>query len=267
MSRFRVIDAFADRPFAGNPAAVLVLDGPYDDAWAQRVAAEFNLAETAFVVPADGDTADYELRWFTPAVEVALCGHATLAAAHALVEDAASGPIRFATRSSGVLTVTPREGRLWMDFPANVPTAESFDGLPEALGAAPVWTGTAGTCDILVEVADERTVRGLTPDLAALAGFECRGVIVTARADEGSPDAFVSRFFAPRVGVPEDPVTGSAHTVLAPYWAKHLGRTSFSAFQCSRRGGRLYLETPTAAPDRVFIGGSAVTVSEGELRA
>ncbi|MBB6174211.1 PhzF family phenazine biosynthesis protein [Nocardiopsis mwathae] len=265
MSRFRVIDAFTDRPFAGNPAAVMLLDGPYDEAWAQQVAAEFNLSETAFIVP-DGDTADYALRWFTPSVEVALCGHATLAAAHALVEDGVDGPIRFATRSSGVLTVTPREGRLWMDFPANTPTPERFEGLAEALGAAPVWTGTAGTCDILVEVADARTVRGITPDMAALSALDCRGVIVTARADEGSPDACVSRFFAPRVGVPEDPVTGSAHTVIAPYWARRLKQNAFTAFQCSARGGRLYLEMPPAAPDRVFIGGSAVTVSEGDLR-
>ncbi|GAB3206340.1 PhzF family phenazine biosynthesis protein [Marinactinospora thermotolerans] len=267
MPRFRVVDAFTDQPFGGNPAAVLVLDEPYEDSWAQRVAAEFNLSETAFLRPLDGDGADYELRWFTPRTEVALCGHATLASAHALLEDGVSGPIRFATRHSGTLTVTHRDGRLWMDFPVNPAEAVAEpEGLADALGVRPLRVSSGRTDDIVVEVADEQTVRGLTPDLTALRAMPCRGVTVTALADPDRPYAFVSRFFAPRVGVPEDPVTGSAHTVLAPYWAERIGRTSFDAFQCSARGGLLSIELPAGAPDRVHIGGGAVTVSEGELR-
>ncbi|WP_026123796.1 PhzF family phenazine biosynthesis protein [Nocardiopsis chromatogenes] len=266
MTRFRVVDAFTDRPFSGNPAAVLVLDGPYDDRWAQRVAAEFNLSETAFLIPDGGPAADYGLRWFTPVVEEALCGHATLAAAHALVEDGAVGPIRFSTRWNGVLTVERRDGRLWMDFPANPPQeAPVPDGLAEALGAGIVRAGTAGTGDLLVELDDESAVRALDPVPARLGGYAERGVIATARADEGRPYAFVSRFFAPGVGVDEDPVTGSAHTVLAPYWAERLGGAAFEALQCSARTGRLSVELPPEAPGRVRIGGSAVTVSEGHF--
>ncbi|WP_067964430.1 PhzF family phenazine biosynthesis protein [Nocardiopsis trehalosi] len=266
MTRFRVVDAFADRPFTGNPAAVLVLDGGYDDAWAQAVAAEFALSETAFAEPHPGPDADYRLRWFTPATEVDLCGHATLATAHALAEDGAAGPLRFATRS-GVLTVTPADHRLWMDFPAHPPVAaDPPAGLAAALGAAPRWAGTAGTGDLLAELDSERAVRHLAPDPAALAALPGRGVIATARADDGAPYAVVSRFFAPNVGVPEDPVTGSAHTVLAPYWADRLGRTAFTARQCSARGGLVDVDLPAGTPGRVRIGGTAVTVSEGVLR-
>ncbi|MDA2806420.1 PhzF family phenazine biosynthesis protein [Nocardiopsis suaedae] len=266
MTRFRVVDAFTDRPFSGNPAAVVVLDGPCDDRWAQQVAAEFNLSETAFLTPDGGAGADYGLRWFTPSVEVELCGHATLAAAHALAEDGVEGPIRFSTRWSGVLTVERRLGRLWMDFPAHPPQeAPVPDGLAGALGAGIVRAGTAGTGDLIVELAEESAVRGLDPVPARLGGYAERGVIVTARADEGRPYAFVSRFFATDVGVDEDPVTGSAHTVLAPYWAERLGGTAFEALQCSARGGRLSVGLPPEAPGRVHIGGSAVTVSEGHL--
>ncbi|WP_017595429.1 PhzF family phenazine biosynthesis protein [Nocardiopsis potens] len=268
MTRFRVVDAFTDRAFSGNPAAVLVLDEPCADGRAQRVAAEFNLSETAFAVRLPpGSAADYELRWFTPAVEVDLCGHATLATAHALAEDGVRGEVRFATRSSGVLTVAERGGVLWMDFPANPPApVEVPDGLAAALGAEPVRAAAAGTGDLLVELESEDAVRGLDPDIAGLGAFAERGVVPTAPAAPGRPYAFASRFFGPNVGVPEDPVTGSAHTALAPYWAERLGRTAFDAVQCSARGGLLSLELPAGAPGRVRIGGTAVTVSEGELR-
>ena len=260
MPEYHVIDAFTDRPLAGNPAAVLILDGAYDDAWAQGVAAEFNLSETAFARPIDDPGADYELRWFTPAVEIDLCGHATLATAHALTELEVPGPYRFATRS-GVLTVTERDGRLWMDFPAKPPVpVRAPEGLAGALGAEPLWVGVGGTDDLLVEVADEAAVRGLAPDIAALARVPYHLVIVTARAHGG--DDFVSRVFAPRVGVPEDPVTGRAHTVLAPFWAGRLGRRELSAHQASARGGDLLLEW---RGDRVLIGGRAVSVARGEL--
>ncbi|MFC7326155.1 PhzF family phenazine biosynthesis protein [Marinactinospora rubrisoli] len=274
MPSFRVVDAFTDRPFAGNPAAVLVLDGGYDPAWAQRVAAEFNLSETAFLRPADDPGAHYELRWFTPVTEVSLCGHATLAAAHVLFEEGAkrvadpAGPIRFRTLHSGVLTVRRRDGLLWMDFPAHPPVATDVpEGLERVLGAPPVRTALGGTGDLLVEVAGESVLRGLTPDIPGLGAFAERGVIVTAAATAGATHAFASRFFAPNAGVPEDPVTGSAHTVLAPYWAERLGRRAFEAVQCSARTGRLWLDLPTDPPGRVRIGGAAVTVTRGELLA
>ncbi|MFL1428607.1 MULTISPECIES: PhzF family phenazine biosynthesis protein [unclassified Nocardiopsis] len=261
MPEYRVIDAFTDRPLAGNPAAVLVLEDAYDDAWAQGVAAEFNLSETAFARPVDVPDADYELRWFTPTVEVELCGHATLATAHALTELGVPGPYRFTTRS-GVLTVVERDGRLWMDFPSLPPQPiEAPEGLAGILGAEPLWVGVGGTRDLLVEVADEKTVRGVAPDLAAVARLPYRTLMPTARADADGVD-FVSRVFGPRVGVPEDPVTGSAHTVLAPFWAERLGRTELSAHQASARGGDLLLEH---RGDRVLIGGHAVSVARGEL--
>ncbi|CAL9407689.1 putative isomerase YddE [Nocardiopsis dassonvillei] len=261
MPEYRVIDAFTDRPLAGNPAAVLILGEAYDDAWAQGVAAEFNLSETAFARPVDDPDADYELRWFTPVVEVELCGHATLATAHALAESGVPGPYRFTTRS-GVLTVSERDGRMWMDFPAGpaVP-AEAPEGLAGMLGTEPLWVGVGGTGDLLVEVADEAAVRAVEPDFAAIARLPYRTVMPTARARPGGPD-FVSRVFGPRVGVPEDPVTGSAHTVLAPFWAERLGRRELSAHQASARGGDLLLE---CRGDRVLIGGHAVSVARGEL--
>ncbi|PRX97826.1 PhzF family phenazine biosynthesis protein [Allonocardiopsis opalescens] len=267
MPRFRVIDAFTDRPFQGNPAAVLVLAEPCDDGWAQRVAAEFNLSETAFAVPLDGDPgADYSLRWFTPAAEVDLCGHATLATAHALAEDGVPGPVRFRTRS-GVLTVAAEDGRLWLDFPANPPRPVEEPALAAALGGAPVWTGHSAVGDFLVEYRTEAEVRALAPDMARLAALPDRGVIVTAAADPGRPYAYVCRVFAPNVGIPEDPVTGSAQTALAPYWAPRLGADAFAAHQCSRRGGHLALRLPADSPGRVLIGGTAVTVTEGTLHA
>lgn len=265
MNEYRVVDAFTERPGGGNPAAVLLLDTSYTDSWAQLVAAEFNLSETAFArrLPADAD-ADYELRWFTPTVEVALCGHATLATAHVLAEDGGSGPVRFTTRQSGVLTVRESAGMCWMDFPTNAPTEITPPaGLSRALGAEPRWTGTAATGDLLALLESEEVVRGMDP--ASTGQHTERGVIVTAPAQPGRPYAFVSRFFAPNAGIPEDPVTGSAHTVLAPFWARELGSTAFSGRQCSARGGTVFLELPEDAAGRVRIGGNAVTVATGQV--
>ncbi|MBV9775174.1 MAG: PhzF family phenazine biosynthesis protein [Gemmatimonadetes bacterium] len=255
------VDAFTDRPFAGNPAAVCILPGPADERWMRDVAREMNLSETAFLHP-QGD-GEWALRWFTPEVEVDLCGHATLASSHVLWEDGHLAPgaeARFHTRS-GLLTAR-REGEwISMDFPAK-PETESTppEGLVRALGAEPTYVGRSHF-DLLVEVDSEATVRGLRPDMGALRGVEARGVIVTSRADTSGYD-FVSRFFAPGVGVDEDPVTGSAHCVLAPYWARRLGRDELVGFQASARGGAVRVR---AAGERVLLGGQAVTVLRGEL--
>jgi predicted PhzF superfamily epimerase YddE/YHI9 len=256
------VDAFTDRAFAGNPAAVCVLAGPAPAPWMQAVAREMNLSETAFLHPeSDG----WRLRWFTPALEVDLCGHATLASAHVLWTTqalAAGAEARFLTRS-GVLTAAQRGDWIELDFPS-LPVApmRSFDGIDAALGAEIVHAGRSRD-DVLVEVASEPIVRGLTPDFALLRRVDARGVIVTARADGGEFD-FVSRFFAPAVGVDEDPVTGSAHCALAPYWSVKLGKRDLVAYQASARGGVLRLR---AAGERVRIAGRAVTVLHGELLA
>ena len=255
-----VVDAFAAERFHGNPAAVCLLDSPPSVEWMQAVAAEMNLSETAFVV-SRGD--GWGLRWFTPTVEVALCGHATLASAHVLwdrglvTDDQA---IRFHTERSGVLVCERQGDRIAMDFPASPVTAlPAPAGLAKMLGVEPVWVGRS-EFDLLCELADAVAVRELRPDLAALATLPFRGVIVTARGEEGFD--CVSRFFAPGVGVPEDPVTGSVHCALAPYWAARLGRTELRGWQASRRGGEVRM---TLAGDRVWLGGTAVTVWQGEL--
>jgi PhzF family phenazine biosynthesis protein len=262
--RVYVVDAFTDRPFAGNPAAVCPLTGPADPGWMQRVAAEFNLSETAFPRPIDTAEADFELRWFTPAVEVALCGHATLGAAHVLYETGAvpgDRPIRFQTLRSGVLTVRREEDLLAMDFPAVPPyRIDPPEGLAEALGAVPVWTGRNAQNDVLAVLPDAGTVRALNPDQRALGRIDARGICVTAPDEEYD---FVSRFFGPRVGVEEDPVTGSAHCMLAPYWAERLRRTEMVAYQASARGGQVRV---SARGDRVVLRGGAVTVIDGTLR-
>lgn len=258
--RITQVDAFTNRPFAGNPAAVCILPKAADPAWMLNVAREMNLAETAFLVRrSDG----YDLRWFTPAVEVDLCGHATLASAHVLWEDGHlehSEQARFHTKS-GVLTAERRDSWIELDFPATAaaPTAAP-PGLIEAVGATPQFVGRS-RFDYLVEVADEATVRNLAPNFDALARVEARGVIVTSRGRAGQYD-FVSRFFAPQSGVPEDPVTGSAHCALAPYWGAKLGKQELVAFQASSRGGELRLRL---AGDRVRLGGQAVTVLRCEL--
>jgi predicted PhzF superfamily epimerase YddE/YHI9 len=255
------IDAFTDRPFAGNPAAVCLLQEEADPAWMQAVAAEMNLSETAFLVPRGQS---FGLRWFTPRVEVDLCGHATLAAAHALWETHVLDPrqeAHFSTKSGKLAVRRLADGWLELDFPA-LPAAPAAPpaGLLEALGVEASYVGRS-RFDYLVEVADAGLVRGLAPDLPRLARVDCRGAIVTAPADEPGAD-FVSRFFAPAVGVDEDPVTGSAHCVLAPHWAARLGRDRLDALQVSARGGRL---RTALAGDRVRIAGQAVTVLRGEL--
>lgn len=260
------IDAFTDRPFSGNPAAVCLLNAPAEAEWMQAVAREMNLSETAFVV-SRGD-GDFALRWFTPAVEVELCGHATLASAHALWSTGRLAPGRTARfhTLSGLLTAEEAgDGLIELDFPArNATPAEPPTGLAEALRLPAVDLRQVGRSryDVLVELPGERTVRELAPDLALLGAVEARGVIVTAKADAGSRYDFVSRFFAPRVGVDEDPVTGSAHTTLATFWSERLGKSDLLAYQASARGGEIRLRL---GGDRVRLGGRAVTVLSGEL--
>jgi len=266
------VDAFTDRPFAGNPAAICLLDGPADPAWMQSVAAEVNQSETAFLEPladgaVEGDGPAWRLRWFTPVCEVELCGHATLAAAHHLLTDhgvdPGRSPLRFVSLS-GVLTARPTGGGwIELDFPVDQPVeAEPPAGLLDALGVPSALTVARGRTDWLVEVPSSDDVRGATPDLVALGRLPevGRGVILTAVGD-GLHDV-VSRFFAPRAGIPEDPVTGSAHTTLAPFWAERLGKTDLLAHQASARGG---LVKVTLRGDRVLLGGQAVTVLRGEL--
>ena len=255
-----VVDAFTDRPFAGNPAAVCVLDRAADDGWMQQVAREMNLAETAFLAPEAGV---YRLRWFTPAVEVQLCGHATLASAHWLWESGAVAPseaITFETRSGRLLAM--KQGTwIALDFPAKPDTpADVPPALARALGATPVAFGLS-QFDALAELASEEAVRTLIPDIGAIAALPYRGLIVTARAASAGLD-FVSRFFAPAVGVPEDPVTGSAHCVLGPYWRRRLMKDDFLAYQASPRGGVVKVGV---RGDRVLLGGQAVTVWKGQL--
>ena len=249
------VDAFADAPFEGNPAAVCFPPDDVDDAWLANVAAEMNLSETAFLWPA-GDA--WRLRWLTPAVEVDLCGHATLAAAHVIFERDGGQTLRFDTRSGRLFARRAGEA-IELDFPATVPSAaEAPPGLFAALGAE-------GPClrsrfDVMVVLPSTEAVRLLAPDLRALRAVDARGVIVTA-AGEGELD-FVSRFFAPAAGVDEDPVTGSAHCALGPYWAERLGRESLRARQLSARGGAMRVEVDG---ERVRLRGRAVTVLRGDL--
>ena len=258
------VDAFADGPFTGNPAAVCVLsgDGSPTDAWMAAVAAEMNLSETAFVQARDDG--DWDLRWFTPKVEVDLCGHATLATAHVLWTEGRSDEDRLAFHTrSGVLTASRGGDLMELDFPALANEAvDPPDGLAAALGVVPVATSRT-VHDLLAELPDADAVRTLTPDFAAIAAIDARAVVVTARSDDVDYD-FVSRCFGPRVGINEDPVTGSAHCALATYWAERLGRTEFRAYQASARGGALRV---TLAGDRVRLGGTAVTITRGELVA
>lgn len=255
-----IIDAFAERGWRGNPAAVCLLDDDRPADWMQTVANEMNLSETAFLRPCEGG---FSLRWFTPEVEVDLCGHATLASAHALWTAnriSPSTPARFHTRS-GWLTATSQADLIRLDFPsmaAEVATPPSI--LTEALGAPAVWIGFNGM-DYLVELEDAAAVRRLSPDLGKLATLSGRGAIVTARSDHAEFD-FVSRFFAPGAGVSEDPVTGSAHCALAPFWAPRLGKKEMVGFQASRRGGVVHVRL---ADDRVYLSGRAKMVVRGEL--
>jgi PhzF family phenazine biosynthesis protein len=254
------VDAFTDRGFAGNPAAVCLLDGPRDAGWMQQLAAEMNLAETAFVVREPGG---FGLRWFTPAVEIDLCGHATLATAHVLWSDGQvpdGESIEFHTRS-GTLGASRRNGMIELDFPAE-PAVEvtAPAGLAEALGTPLLWTGR-NRMDYIVEVAGERELRGIVPDQAAVEKLDARGLIVTCQG-AGTAYDFLSRFFAPQSGIAEDPVTGSAHCCLGPFWAARLHRTSLTGFQASSRGGEVRVTVNGA---RVMLGGRAVTVYRGTL--
>ncbi|HEY6066416.1 MAG TPA: PhzF family phenazine biosynthesis protein [Thermoanaerobaculia bacterium] len=254
------VDAFTSKPFAGNPAGVCVLPEERDEAWMQDVAKEMNLAETAFLVPRpDG----WGLRWFTPAAEVDLCGHATLASAHVLWETGLvpqTETARFHTKS-GLLTAVRRGDWIELDFPATPDErVDAPAGLVESLGASPRYIGRS-IFDYLVELGGEDSVRSVRPDFRGLARLGTRGVIVTARSADPAFD-FVSRYFAPSYGIDEDPVTGSAHCALAPYWSRQLGKTSFRARQLSARGGELKVEL---RGDRVGLGGQAVTVLRAEL--
>ncbi|MFQ5779037.1 MAG: PhzF family phenazine biosynthesis protein [Terriglobia bacterium] len=254
------VDAFTSKPFAGNPAAICLLPEPRSEDWMRSVAGEMNLSETAFLLrQADG----FKLRWFTPKVEAELCGHATLASAHALWEWGeleAGAQARFHTRS-GLLTAERKGDWIELNFPAErEQPAPAPPELARALGAQPTYVGK-NRMDYLVEVESEEVVRALRPDFALLERVAARGVIVTSRSASSEFD-FVSRFFGPQSGVPEDPVTGSAHCCLGPYWQKKLNKGEFVAYQASARGGlvRVRLEG-----DRVRLGGQAVTVLRGEL--
>lgn len=253
------VDAFTTRRFAGNPAAVIRLERFLPDAVLQEIAAENNLAETAFLVAQDGD---YALRWFTPAVEVPLCGHATLASAAVVMQklEPERRQVVFHT-ASGALSVQRTDSGYVMDFPAR-PTAAipAPPGLAAALGATPLEV-EAQEHNYLALLADVRTLRALSPDFAALARLERGGIIVTAK-DSGQPYDFISRYFAPAKGIPEDPVTGSAHCSLVPFWARRLGKTRLNAFQASPRGGELQCRL---SGERVELAGSCVFYLEGTV--
>jgi PhzF family phenazine biosynthesis protein len=254
------VDAFTDRPFTGNPAAVCLLPAARDELWMQNVAREMNLSETAFL---HREPDGWRLRWFTPAVEVALCGHATLASAHVLWETGQLAPAetaRFHTKS-GLLTAERTGSGIELNFPAKLARASDAPaGLAESLVVDPIWVGRSAF-DYLVEVASAAEVRALKPDFRKLGELPVRGVIVTSRSDQPGFD-FVSRFFAPASGVNEDPATGSAHCTLGPFWQERLNKSEFTAYQASARGGVLKVRV---ANDRVFLGGQAVTVLRGEL--
>ena len=256
---FHQIDAFAGRPFTGNPAAVMLLESALDDATCQAIAAENNIAETAFLVSRSDGVADYDLRWFTPTVEVALCGHATLASGHwALMRDRSRPAVTFSTRKAGVLTVARDGAALTLDLPAwGAALASPRRDIEAALGVIAgetLWRDNGYSVLVLV---DEAAVRALTPDFAALRAIPDTLVIATA---PGRDTDVVSRVFAASAGIDEDPVTGSAHCVIAPYWADRLGRNAFTAFQASARGGHVACRLDG---DRVILGGTCVEVIEG----
>jgi predicted PhzF superfamily epimerase YddE/YHI9 len=255
--RFVQADAFADAPFAGNPAAVMPLDAWLDDATLQAIAAENNLAETAFLIPTTGD-ADYELRWFTPAVEVALCGHATLASGHVLLnDDPARNVVRFRTRNAGVLKVRRASDGYELDLPAWRTAPKPLPQMTAAIGGAPVETEWREGGYSLFVYESEADICALRPDFRALGAH---GDILYIATAPGVETDIVSRVFAPGAGIDEDPVTGSAHSILTPYWAKRLGRDSFSAYQSSARGGHVGCRL---AGDRAILSGQCVTVIEG----
>lgn len=255
---FFQVDAFAERPFTGNPAAVVPLDHWLDDALMQAIAAENNLSETAFTVPSERDDADYDLRWFTPATEVPLCGHATFAAAHILIH---GETISFSTQS-GILTVARDGDMLQMNLPAFSIRPGEVPGLLEALRleSAEIFIGEGAEPAAILLLADEAAVRSVRPDFASLAALNLFLAIVTA---PGNEQDIASRVFCPSVGIDEDPVTGAAHAALVPFWAERLGRHRFTALQASERTGLIDCEL---RGDRVILGGHAVTVIEGYLQ-
>lgn len=261
-AELHLVDAFTSSPFRGNTAGVCIPDGPADAAWMQQVAAELKHSETAFLF-SEGEY--WNLRWFTPAQEVELCGHATLAAASVLYETGrvpADRPAIFTTLS-GRLTATKDGDRISLDFPAEPPsTSMPVPGLGTALGVEPIYYGR-NRFDILVELPLADDVCSLEPDMAALSAIRCRGIIVTAASDLPHID-FVSRFFAPSAGIPEDPVTGSAHCCLAPYWGQKLEKTEMTGFQCSARGGSVHVRL---AGDRVILSGHTAHIFSGTLQA
>ena len=261
--RIVTVDAFSNTPFAGNPAAVCVMQEPRPEDWLRNVAREMNLSETAFLVPRNGD---FDLRWLTPAVEVDLCGHATIASAHVLWEDGhlpAGQQARFHTRS-GLLTADRRGDWIELDFPVKIAiAAEPPAELLTALGVSSPLSVVKNVFDYLVEVESEETLRALRPDHTTLRRIPVRGVIVTARSSTSEFD-FISRFFAPASGIDEDPVTGSAHTALGPYWGAKLGKTEMTGYQASARGGVVRVRLND---DRVILGGQAVTVMQATFLA
>lgn len=261
-ARFYLIDSFAAAPYTGNPAAVVLLEREGDEAWMRAVAAEFDQSATAFVAP-DG-TGAYTLRWFTATRELELCGHGTLAAAHALRDSAAvSGSVSFHTKA-GTLRAAVDDDAITLDFPALAAhPVEAPPALTDVLGDSTSLVVHRTDLDYLVELASEDHVRSARPDLDALAGLPVRGLIITAAADEATDADFVSRFFAPSAGIAEDAVTGSAHCALAPYWFRRFGRDELVAYQASTRGG--YLRVARRGDDRIALTGTACIIAEGTL--
>lgn len=257
------VDSFTSVPFRGNPAAVCLLEAPADDVWMQNVAAEMALSETAFVVPVENE---YDLRWFTPVAEVDLCGHATLAAAHILIEKEMAdrdGVVIFNTASGQLKATVKTDGSIALDFPAEPPTSvEADDSIRHAIDI-PIVATARNRLDVLVEVDSQQNLLGFIPDGSSIADIDTRGLILTARSDDQEID-FVSRFFAPRLGIMEDPVTGSAHCGLGPYWAEKLAKSKLKARQLSQRGGDLCVEL---VRDRVLLTGHAVTTMKVLLLA
>lgn len=262
------VDAFTDKPFAGNPAAVVILQAPQTDEWLQSVAQEMNLSETAFLLCREDG---FQLRWFTPAVEVPLCGHATLASAHALWAEehlSADQPLRFHTQS-GLLTARKQGDWIELNFPPKyAKPVEAPPAIAQALGVPLTRVSLSDPFAYVVEVESEDIVRSLRPNFTLVRSLPTEGVIVTSQASTPGFD-FVSRFFAPNLGIDEDPVTGAAHCCLATYWSDRLGKTEFVAYQASARGGvlRVRYDNQPTNPDekRVYISGQAITVVKGEL--
>ena len=258
---FYQVDAFAVKPFKGNPAAVFLLESAREDSWLQAVAEEINLPETAFLLPKGHD---YQLRWFTPTTEVGLCGHATIASAHILYEFGffdLDETINFHTRS-GIISSTINRGTIELDMPRlSIKASPMPDGLLNILGTEPLATYVTEAKTLIAEMPTAELIRSFVPDFKQIEKLDFEGLAITALSDDPRFD-FISRYFSPRDGIPEDPVTGMTHCALAPYWEAKLGKSDFHAYQASSRGGELWLHV---TPNRVFVGGKAVTVLAGEM--